>query len=234
MMIFTRRLGAFDLDRGDAPAEAANADAAPVGGAPAGPARAGSAPVVAGTLRLTYDWRQKSRCRVRISEIVPAASGPSHPMQADMEVGLDLPRGAVLRDGDLVATEDGLALRVHAAIEQLLQVRAPDARSLTRIAYHLGNRHVPVQVGTDAQAGWLRLQLDHVLENMVVGLGGTVQVLSAPFDPEAGAYGASGAHAHPGHGQAHADAPEAAPDGSQSLPDRRHAPRIHDFTERAP
>lgn len=239
MMIFTRRLGAPDRDRG----------------APDADARVEDAPMLAGTLRLTYDWRQKSRGRVRVAEA--ASSGRSCAVRAGMEVGLDLPRGAVLRDGDRVATEDGIALRVHAAVEQLLQVRGPDALSLTRIAYHLGNRHVPVQVGADAYAGWLRLPLDHVLENMVIGLGGTIQVLSAPFDPETGAYGSSAVHGHgsdapadrdghdphghagrpgpPGDGgatQAQAQAP--AQEDRRVPPDRRHAPRIHDFIESPP
>lgn len=160
------------------------------------------APVL-GTLRLTYDWRQKSRCRVRVTDAVAAAAGQPVLVGIGDEVGLDLPRGAVLRDGDRIATEDGIALGVRAATEQLLQVRAASALALTRIAYHLGNRHVPVQVGSDGTSGWLRLQLDHVLEQMVAGLGGTMQVVSAAFDPEAGAYG----HAH------------------------GPAPRIHDFTD---
>ena len=156
-----------------------------------------------GTLRLTWEWRCKSRCRVRVAETLAG-----HPAWQDGtdEVGLDLPRGAVLREGDLIATGDGgVVLRVHAAVEQVLQVVAADALALARIAYHLGNRHVPVQVGGTVQAGWLRLPLDHVLEDMVTGLGGNVQVVSAPFDPESGAYA--------GHG---------------------HAPRIHDFLDAPP
>ena len=145
---------------------------------------------VAGELRLTYEWRQKSRCRVRITQ----------GERAGIEVGLSLERGTVLRDGEYLASAEGVVVRVTAAIEQLLNVTADDARSLTRIAYHLGNRHVPVQVGSDAQGCWLRLQLDHVLESMVTGLGGHASVVSAPFDPEVGAYGHSG-----------------------------HAPKIHDF-----
>lgn len=244
MLIFTRRLGSPGSRAPDA-----------------------SAGAESGVLRLTYDWRQKSRCRVRVAEAAAAAAAADARgvrLAAGDEVGLDLPRGAVLRDGERIATDDGIVLRVRAAVEQLLQVRAPDALALTRIAYHLGNRHVPVQVGADARAGWLRLQLDHVLENMVHGLGGSVEVVSAPFDPEAGAYGHShGSHAGHGHGS-HAEHPPGAParaaqdaPGTQAanqahdatrgasrsdghlLPDppapldRRHAPRIHDFTDGA-
>ena len=161
------------------------------------------APVL-GTLRLTYDWRQKSRCRLRVADAVASVAGQPAPLGAGDEVGLDLPRGAVLRDCDRIATDCGIALGVRAATEQLLHVRAASALALTRIAYHLGNRHVPVQIGSDGTTGWLRLQLDHVIEQMVAGLGGAMQVVSAPFDPEAGAYGG---HAH----------------GA--------APRIHDFTD---
>mgnify|MGYP002778005798 CR=1 FL=1 len=171
---------------------------------------------VDGELRLPFDARVKSRARWSVARGVLAGR----------DVGLDLPRGAVLRDGDRVGTEDGTAtLRVAAATEQLLHVRARDAVSLARLAYHLGNRHVPVQVGEDASGGWLRLQLDHVLEHMVHGLGGAVEVVSAPFEPESGAY--AGGHVH--HGHADAD-----PTQGGRAPDGRHAPRIHDFTEPGP
>ena len=168
---------------------------------------------VDGELRLPFDARVRSRARWRVAR--GALSG--------RDIGLDLPRGGVLRDGDRVGTTDGAAtLRVAAATEQLLHVRANDAVALARLAYHLGNRHVPVEVGADASGGWLRLQLDHVLEHMVQGLGGAVEVVSAPFEPESGAY--AGGHAHHGHADGDASAAGRAPDG-------RHAPRIHDFTE---
>jgi urease accessory protein len=176
-----------------------------------------SAPRISGELRLAYEWRQKSRCRVTV------AAGE----RAGEDVGLSLQRGTVLRDGELVSTGDGVVLRVTAAIEQLLQVTAATPLVLARIAYHLGNRHVPVQVGADEFCGWLRLQLDHVLESMVVGLDGRVTIVSAPFDPETGAYG----HGNPDHGHRSAEGGDG--HSLESVAgrhdDRRHAPKIHDF-----
>ena len=193
---------------------------------------------VSGELRLTYEWRQKSRFR---SALVRGS-------KAGEEVGVRIPRGHVLQDGDLLgcrSADDARlseVIRIRAAAEQLLQVTASDSLSLAKIAYHLGNRHVALQIGQGIENQpdrlWLRLQLDHVLENMVDGLGGTIQTLAAPFEPESGAYGhgssdsAANAHDHPessavghphghDHGHAHGHAPE----------DRRHSPKIHDFLE---
>lgn len=161
---------------------------------------------ITGELRLDWDRRQRSRLRAQVSRGILAGT----------EVGIDLPRGRPLRHGDrLAAIGSDEVLRVVAATEQLLHVTAPDALALVRLAYHLGNRHVALQVGQDASGGWLRLPLDHVLSNMVEGLGGQAVVLSAPFDPESGAY--AGGHAH-----------------ADDAADRRHAPRIHDFTDDAP
>jgi urease accessory protein len=105
------------------------------------------------------------------------------------EAGLFLPRGEVLRDGDLLATDDARVVRVVAAPEPVLVVRAADPRLLARVAYHLGNRHVPVEVGE----GVLKLERDHVLRAMVEGLGASVEEAVLPFEPEGGAYSA---HAH--------------------------------------
>lgn len=197
--------------------------------------RTGPASEVAGELRLTYEWRQKTRCRVTV------ARGE----RTGEAVGIDLTRGTVLRDGEYIAAADGTTFRVVAATEQLLHVTAADALALMRLAYHLGNRHVPVQIGADESGGWLRLMLDHVLENMVSGLGGKVSVVSAPFDPESGAYGhaVGGGHGHHGHdhGHDHGDDHDHGQDGRDGRDqahngpaggheDRRHAPRIHDFT----
>jgi urease accessory protein len=158
-----------------------------------------AAQTVAGELRLSFEWRQKSRF---LASLVSGA-------MAGQEIGVRVPRGHVLREGDLLGCREQGELihviRVRAAAEQLLQVTAKDTLGLTRIAYHLGNRHVPVQVGPGqadaAQQLWLRLQLDHVLENMVEGLGGEIQILSAPFDPESGAYGHG--HSHAGRALGH-------------------------------
>ena len=106
-----------------------------------------------------------------------------------------LPRGTVLRGGDQLASAAGRTVTIAAAPEAVSTVRSEDGRSLARIAYHLGNRHVQVQVGD----GWLRYLADHVLDAMVAGLGAKTQRESAPFEPEAGAYGCSGHH----HDHAH-------------------------------
>jgi urease accessory protein len=108
-----------------------------------------------------------------------------------------LPRGEILRGGDLVTASDGRVIEVIAAPEKLLHVQCAHASDLAKAAYHLGNRHVPVQVGD----GFLRLAADHVLEEMLHKLGAKVTHVEAPFEPEAGAY-AGGHHQHDemGHG----------------------------------
>ncbi len=144
-------------------------------------------------LVLPFEQRQKSRLRTVLS------SGE--------EVGLFLERGTVLRGGDCLESDDGRIVRVVAADETLMEVRAADAEQLARAAYHLGNRHTPVQIGE----GWLRFASDRVLADMLVGLGLTVSTLSMPFEPEAGAYAAGHTH-HSG--------------------EARHAGVIHDFALR--
>ncbi len=132
-----------------------------------------------------FEQRQKSRARVTL------ASGA--------EAGLFLPRGTVLRHGDCLRTRCGRVVRVEAAPEQVLTVRADSPEVLLRAAYHLGNRHVQMEIAAD----WLRLGFDPVLRDMLLGLGVEVAEEEAPFEPEAGAY--QGAHAHhQGHGE---DAP---------------------------
>lgn len=130
------------------------------------------------TLILPFDSRQKSRLRVTLS------SGD--------EAGLFLERGTVLRGGDRLRASDGRIVGVVAANEQVLYVTAQTPLQLARAAYHLGNRHVPLQIGD----GWLRLEQDHVLKEMLDGFGVQVEAQQAPFEPEAGAYG--GGHHHAG------------------------------------
>lgn len=193
----------------------------------------GERDALVGEIALAFEWRQKSRMRATI------AAGA----RAGEAIGFDLPRGTVLRDGDLIRTDTGEALQVRAAPEELIHITASGATALARIAYHLGNRHVPVQVGD----GWLRLQYDHVLEGMVKGLGGQVTLVDASFDPEGGAYaGGRHAHSHGEHGHSHhhhgdhhhheaappSDAGDASAEEAASArrhSDARHAPRIHDF-----
>jgi len=135
---------------------------------------------VKGQLKLPFDSRQKSRLRTKL------VSGE--------EVALLLPRGEVLRGGDLVTASDGRVIEVVAEPEKLLHI---ESDSLPKVAYHLGNRHVPVQV----EEGFLRIAEDHVLEEMLKKLGAKVSHVEAPFEPEAGAY-AGGHHQHDemGHG----------------------------------
>ena len=134
-------------------------------------------------LVLGFDARSKSRLRTRL------ASGE--------EAGLFLERGRVLRGGDRLLANDRRIVEVVAADEALLEGRSSDPLLLARAAYHLGNRHVAVQLGFGAQGGWLRFAADHVLGDMVVGLGLPVTEIVAPFEPEAGAYaGHAAGHSH--------------------------------------
>jgi urease accessory protein len=126
-------------------------------------------------LLLPFDQRSKSRLRTMLDN--------------GEEIGLFLERGSVLRGGDLLACDDGRIVEVVAAPETVSTVRSHDSLHLTRAAYHLGNRHVALQIG----AGWLRYQHDYVLDDMVRGLGLSVETEQAPFEPEAGAYGS---HSH--------------------------------------
>ena len=108
------------------------------------------------------------------------------------DVLLDLREAVRLRDGDLLMLEDRRTVRVEARPEPLLDLHAHDPATLVRIVWHLGNRHLPVQLlGTH-----VRIRADHVIAAMVRGLGGHVAEVSAPFDPEPGAYAAAGGHHH--------------------------------------
>lgn len=131
------------------------------------------------TLTLPFESRQKSRLRTRLDD--------------GRDVGLFLARGTVLRHGDRLRTTSGLVVRVRAAPEAVSTARTDDALLLARAAYHLGNRHVALQIGP----GWLRYLHDHVLDAMARELGLAVAGERAPFEPEAGAYG--GGHLHHGH-----------------------------------
>ncbi len=125
---------------------------------------------------LAYAERQKSRLRIVLD------SGE--------EAGIVLAHGTKLRAGDVLASPDGAQLRIAAALEPVSTVAAGNARDLARICYHLGNRHVPLQIGD----GWARYERDHVLDAMVAGLGFTVIHEQATFEPESGAYAQSHAH----------------------------------------
>src|SRR5579872_4981793 len=120
---------------------------------------------------------------------------------------LDLPEAVMLRAGDGLALEDGRIVEVVAAPEPLAEIRCKDAVALARVAWHLGNRHLPVELTRRA----LRIRRDHVIEEMARGLGAEVIAIEAPFNPEGGAYAASHAHEHGhdadhhGHGHDHHD-----------------------------
>ena len=157
-------------------------------------------PLVQRAARLVLDWdiRQKSRFDATASD--------------ERHVGVFLPRGTVVRGGDVLVTQDGSLLRVEAAPQPVLRITAcPDhpaqdqAFDLMRAAYHLGNRHVPIELQPDH----LKIEPDHVLADMLRAMHLTVVPAREPFEPEGGAYGAAGAghgHAHgAGHDHAHHD-----------------------------
>jgi urease accessory protein len=133
------------------------------------------------TLTLPFDDRRKSRARVRLDNGRHAA--------------LLLPRGTILRDGDRVESDGGTQVRICAAPEEVSTGRSADAHVLMRACYHLGNRHVALQIG----ATFVRYQHDHVLDRLARELGLEVEVEYAPFEPEGGGYGRNHSHAH-GHG----------------------------------
>lgn len=133
------------------------------------------------TLSLSYDQRVK--CRLRAT------------LQSGSEVALFLPRGTVLKDGDLLGSRCGVQVRVEAAEESLSVCAVEDALQFARACYHLGNRHVPLQI----HAGELAYQHDHVLDDMLRGLGLQVVHRRAGFQPENGAYGRHGGHGHAHH-----------------------------------
>lgn len=130
------------------------------------------------TLTLPYELRQKSRLRATLDN--------------GDEIGLLLPRGTVLRGGDCLKSETGKVILVRAAEEVVSTVYEKDPALFARACYHLGNRHVPLQIGE----GWLRYLHDHVLDDMLRGLGMKVSCERAPFEPEAGAYGGGHQHHH--------------------------------------
>ncbi len=140
----------------------------------------------AGSVTLTYDDR--FRRRVRLTE--------------DSGEGflLDLARAQVLNEGDGLELEGGGYLRVRAAPERLAEVHCHGEGELARVAWHLGNRHLPVEIGR----GVVRLRWDHVIVDMLHGLGAHVHEVMAPFTPEQGAYsGGGGHHHHHGHDHEH-------------------------------
>jgi urease accessory protein len=139
------------------------------------------------TLTLDFDDRHRRRRR--------------YVGERGLEFLLDLAEVAVLRDGDGLALEGGGFVLVRAAPEPLVEVTADTPERLARLAWHLGNRHLPTRI----EAGRLLIRDDHVIVEMLRGLGATVRQVSEPFDPEGGAYGEHNrqpSHPH-GHGHDH-------------------------------
>jgi len=138
------------------------------------------------TVRLDHDQRSRRRMVFRT--------------EGGASILLDMARPAGLRDGDAFRLEDGSRVGIEATAEALLEIGAGSVSELVRIAWHLGNRHLPTQLVPGADGGRLRIRQDHVIADMAKGLGGTVTAILAPFDPEGGAYAGGG------HGHSHGDA----------------------------
>ena len=132
----------------------------------------------AGIVVLDFDSRHRRRIVLRTAQ--------------GLEFLLDLDNAHRLREGDALMLEDGRLIEVEAASEPLAEIRCADLRHLVRVAWHLGNRHLPTMLDGDR----LLIRCDHVIEDMVRGLGASVTHLEAPFNPEGGAY--AGGHHHQG------------------------------------
>jgi len=150
-----------------------------------------------GTLTLDFDGRHRRRIRLTTDH--------------GEDVLLDLPKTVAMAEGDGLQLDDGTWLRVTAAPESLVEVRHKDRHQLMRLAWHLGNRHLPTEIREEA----LRIRPDHVIEEMLHGFEAELKKVKSPFQPEGGAYGSSHSdghthhdHDHPqdhgGHGQQHA------------------------------
>lgn len=152
--------------------------------------------VATDTVVLDFDHRHRRRLRMR--------------GEGGLDFLLDLPEAVAIRNGDGLLLEDGRIVEVRASAEPLLEVLATDALHLVRLAWHLGNRHLPVQIEVDR----LLIREDHVIEAMLQSLGAATAHVEAPFDPEGGAYEGGGhGHGHhhhgddnDGHGHHHDDA----------------------------
>lgn len=129
---------------------------------------------------LTLPWEKRTRSRQRVL------------LDNGDEAGLVLPRGLVLRDGDLLAAENGTRIHIKAAVESVSTVCCSDPLELARLCYHLGNRHVELEINRER----LCYPHDHVLDEMVRGMGYEVLIRQAPFEPETGAYGHTHGNQH--------------------------------------
>ncbi len=168
----------------------------------------GLAPVLlkrAATIELDWDVRQKSRFDTTDSQ--------------GRRIGVFLPRGTAARGGDVLVAEDGSLIRVIAAPQQVLVITHCSEHGtlfdLIRAAYHLGNRHVPIELKPDH----LKIEPDHVLAAMLRSMHLIVREAEEAFEPEGGAYGTDTGHGHGGHSHGHAHAKGAAPVGPVLHPD---------------
>jgi urease accessory protein len=135
------------------------------------------------TLKLDYLHRSRSRGRAKDSQ--------------DEDVAWFLDRGGVIADGEILQSREGRLIKILAADESVSEIHA-EPEALIHAAYHLGNRHLPLQIGQ----GWLRYQQDHVIDAMIASFKLDVQHVDAPFDPESGAYHSANkksAHEHHHH-----------------------------------
>ena len=137
---------------------------------------------------LTLDFEARHRRRIRLTT------------DQGEDVLLDLPKSVAMADGDGLQLEDRRWLRIRAAAELVVEVRHRDPNQLMRLAWHLGNRHLPIEFRSQA----LRIQPDHVIEDMLHGLGADLVKVQAPFQPEGGAYSRhSYPHNHHDSGHSH-------------------------------
>jgi urease accessory protein len=140
-----------------------------------------------GSLTLDFDARHRRRLRLTADE--------------GEHVLLDLPKAVAMADGDGLQLEDGRWLRVQAAAEDVIEIWHKDSHELVRLAWHLGNRHLPTEIRKDV----LRIRPDHVIEHMLLGLGAHLRRVQAAFQPEGGAYGGHDHHENDAAGHHHHD-----------------------------
>ena len=139
-----------------------------------------------GTLTLDFDTRHRRRIRLTADQ--------------GEDFLLDLPKAVAMADGDGLQLDDGRWLEVHAATEPIVEVRHKNSHEFARLAWHLGNRHLPTEIRDDV----LRIRPDHVIEDMLRGFGADLVKVRVPFQPEGGAYGGNGHHHdHAGGGHHH-------------------------------
>lgn len=142
---------------------------------------AGQWPTDQAASALTVDFETRHRRRIRLT------------LDDGEEILLDLPKAVAMSDGDGLQLQDGRWVRVQAAKEHLVEIRHPDPAQLARLAWHLGNRHLPTDIGGQR----LLIRPDHVIEIMLRGMGADLRTVVVPFQPEGGAYGGHG-HSHDG------------------------------------